>query len=204
VLNDSDMHQNLIALGQRARRFQEFAATDCLSLDLSGGMEQYLANRSRSFRKGIRQMKKIDDIEFVDASAEPPETVFPRIFEIQARSYKSDDEKNIFANPHYESFYRALYDRLYQQQNIRTTFLRIAGREVAYIMGGVSGQIYRGFQMSYDEAFRPHALGNRLQLENIRRIAAEGITHYDLGMHSPYKERWMDKWDIFRGVFIGL
>ncbi len=203
-LNDSEMHKSLIRLGKRARRFEEFATTDCLSLDLSSGADKYLANRSRSFRKGIRQMKKIDDVEFLDASAELPEKVFPRIFDIQARSYKSSDDNNIFSNHHYESFYRTLYERLFQLQMIRTTFLQIAGRDVAYIMGGVCGAIYRGFQMSYDDEFRPYAPGNRLQLENIRRMAAEGITHYDLGMHSPYKERWMDKWENFKGAFIVL
>ena len=69
-------------------------------------------------------------------------------------------------------------------------------------MGGVFEKIYRGFQMSYDEEYRSFALGNRLQLENISRMIAEGVVHYDLGMHSDYKERWADHREKYRGIFV--
>lgn len=56
--------------------------------------------------------------------------------------------------------------------------------------------------MSYREDLRPLGLGNRLQLENLRRCEAEGIARYDLGMHSPYKERWADRREENTGIFL--
>jgi hypothetical protein len=204
VLENSDCHRDLVRLGERSRRFEEFDTTDCLAIDLSGGPEAFLERRSRSFRKGIRQMKKVDSLEFQDASPEAPDDVLPRIFAIQSRSYKPEEGGDIFSDYRYQGFYRDLYDRLYQRGSIRTIFAQIEGKDVAYIMGGISRNIYRGFQMSYDNEFRKLALGNRLQLENIRRMSDEGITHYDLGMHSLYKERWADSWESYKGVFVVL
>lgn len=204
VLKDSEFHRGLQQLGERARQFEEFNTTDCLTIDLSNGADGFLSRRSRSFRKGIRQMKSVDSLEYVDASADAPENVFPRIFDIQERSYKAKEGGDIFSEDRYRSFYLHLYESLYRQKQIRTMFAQIEGRDVAYIMGGVVNGIYRGFQMSYDNDFRQFALGNRLQLENICRVSGEGVAHYDLGMHSPYKERWADDWEHYKGVFVVL
>ena len=204
VLENSDCHRDLIQLGERSRRYEEFDTTDCLTIDLSEGPEAFLERRSRSFRKGIRQMKDVESLEYQDASREAPDDVLPRIIAIQSRSYKAEEGGDIFSDYRYQNFYRELYERLYRRDSIRTLFARIEGKDVAYIMGGVSGDIYRGFQMSYDNEFRKLALGNRLQLENIRRMSDGGITHYDLGMHSPYKDRWADNRESYKGIFVVL
>ncbi|MDF1813696.1 MAG: GNAT family N-acetyltransferase [Verrucomicrobiales bacterium] len=204
ILEDSQFHREVRVLGERSRQFDEFGTTDCLSIDLSEGVDAFLGRRSRSFRKGIRQMKPLDSLEFEDASSDAPETIFPRILAIQSTSYKAKDGGDIFSHSSYERFYRSLYQRLYEKKCIRTLFARCDGQDVAYIMGGVSGSVYRGFQMSYDNEYRKFALGNRLQLENIQRMCEEGVTHYDLGMHSPYKERWADNWESYKGVFVVL
>ena len=201
----SDLDNELRKRRNLFDRFDEFSGTDCMTIDCSGGLDEYLSRRSRSFRKSIRQMKEVEDLEIEDASAESPGRVFERIVRIQSLSYKSDSlGGDIFSEPRYQQFYRDLYDRLHAQGHIRTLFARIAGEDAAYIMGGVAGKIYRGFQMTYDEQYRALALGNRLQLENIRRSAEEGIVHYDLGMHSPYKERWADHRERYKCLFVTL
>jgi len=58
--------------------------------------------------------------------------------------------------------------------------------------------------MSYREEVRSLGLGNRLQLENLRRCAAGGIVRYDLGMHSLYKDRWADRREENTGIFLVL
>ncbi len=204
VREESKLHRELLKMRVSARKFEEFETTDSMTIDLSGGVEAYLARRSRSFRKGIRQMREPESLEIEDASAEEPDAVFSRIFDIQCRSYKSREGGNIFSDARYLDFYRDLYERLWQTKQIRILFARIEGGDAAYILGGVWSNIYRGFQMSYDDAHRSLALGNRLQLENLRRMEAEGITHYDLGMHSTYKERWADRRERYRGVFVVL
>lgn len=204
VLRDSEFHRALLQLAERSLRYEEFATTDCLTVDLSRGIDAFLQRRSKSFRKGIRQMKVVEGLEFEDASEELPEEVFRRIFDIQARTYKAKEGADIFSDHRYERFYRNLYQRLFDIDSIRTIFAKIDDRDVAYIMGGVSQGIYRGFQMSYDNDYRKLALGNRLQLKNMSDRYDEGISLYDLGMHSEYKERWADHWDSYRGVFVVL
>ena len=204
VREESGMHERLLEMADRARRLQVFPGTDCLTIDLSDGLDAFLARRSRSFRKGLRQLKPIESLEFEDVSELDPEAVFERLFAVQGRSYKSKDGSDIFAHRRYEEFYRDLYGQLHRKGQIRTIFARIEGRDVAYIMGGVSGCVYRGFQMSYDDEFRAFGLGNRLQIENIRLRCEEGVRHYDLGMHSNYKERWADHWENYLVVFLVL
>ena len=204
VLAGSQMHEELRGLRKRVGRFEEFATTDCMTIDLSDGSDRFLERRSRSFRKGVRQMKPVGDLTFEDASDQSPGELFDRILRIQSLSYKSKEGGDIFSDHRYEGFYRELCRRLSEQGNLRVTFARIEQNDAAYILGGVYGSIYRGFQMSYDNRFRSLALGNRLQLENIRRMSEAGIVHYDLGMHSPYKERWADHHETYRGFFVQL
>ena len=85
---------------------------------------------------------------------------------------------------------------------MRLLFAQRDGEDLAYIFGGVTGNTYRGLQMSYVEEARTLGLGNRLQLENLLRCSAEGITRYDLGMPSPYKERWADRQEVNTGIFV--
>lgn len=204
VRENSVMQTELRRLGESALRYEEFDTSDSVTIDLSAGVEAYLERRSRSFRKAIRQLKDIENLSFVDASSLPWEMIFPRIERIQALSHKASAGGDIFSHPNYRLFYHALYRELQADGNIRLLFAVIDDLDVAYILGGVNRHIYRGFQMSYDDNYRRHALGNRLQLENLRRREAEGITHYDLGMHSEYKQRWADEREVYQGAFVVL
>lgn len=204
---DSVIHRGLNQLGGKARRYETFETTNCLTIDLSEGFDAYLQRRSKSFRKGIRQMKDLEGLSIVDASSEAPEKVLARILDIQKRSYKGDSMGgDIFSSDHYLNFYSHLYESLYQRGAIKTLFAQVedGSKDIAYIMGAVVGDIYRGFQMSYDNEYRKFALGNRLQLENMRQVCDRGVSHYDLGMYSEYKERWADNLEEYRGVFIVL
>ncbi len=205
VRENSEMYRLLIKLAQeQSHRWETFPTTDCLTIDLSDGFDAYLSRRSKSFRKSIRQQKDLPGLAYVDASTVPADEVFDRIFAIQAKTHKAAAGEDIFSQPSYQHFYRDLYAKLLDQRQIRTVFAQVDGVDAAYIMGGVASGIYRGFQMSYDEAFRSYSLGNRLQLENMKLRAEEGATLYDLGMHSEYKERWADNWQAYRGVFMVL
>jgi CelD/BcsL family acetyltransferase involved in cellulose biosynthesis len=88
-------------------------------------------------------------------------------------------------------FYRALVARL--GARTRMIFARKNGEDVGFILGGVRDGTFRGFQFSYDERLKDVSLGGLLQLEQIRDLAAEGITTYDMGMDLEYKRRWADQ-----------
>ncbi len=196
------MHRAIEALGRFGRGLREYPGTDVMLIDLADGVEAWLGRRSKKFRRTLREA---DDgspgIELVDASAEDPGSLFDRLLAIQRRTYKWREGTDIFQMPEYVAFYRALLFGLHAIGALRLLFAQRDGTDLAHIFGGVLGTTYRGLQMSYAAEARDRGLGNRLQLENLRRCAAEGVAEYDLGMHSPYKERWADRQEERIGAF---
>lgn len=202
ILTDSPLHEALRKLRPWARQYQEFPSTDCMILDLEDGVEGWLNRRSRKFRRTLRDAESGRGIEIVTAGEATPEAHYRRLLRIQERTYKWLEGTDIFQMPDYAAFYQSLLAGLQNRGEMRLLFAQRDGEDVAYIFGGVAGGTYRGLQMSYIEDVRSLGLGNRLQLENLRHCQAEGITRYDLGMHSPYKERWADRREMRSGVFV--
>lgn len=202
VLEDGSLHGKLSAMGKSALRYEEFPSTDCMAIDLDRGVDEWLSRRSKKFRKSIRQIKLPEGIEIKEAHSDSPEQLLDRILAIQRKTYKWREGTDIFQGEGYEAFYREIIARLHSQNDLRILFSQVEGEDAAYIFGGISGSVYRGFQMSYSDEFRNFGIGNYLQIENMKLVAADGITHYDLGMHSPYKERWADRQESYLGVFV--
>lgn len=193
LVRDGAMHQALRTLHTTRRGLREHPGSDVMLIDLADGLEAWLGRRSKKFRRTLRAAEaEIPGLEIVDASREDPESLFDRLLAIQRGSYKWREGTDIFQMPGYAAFYRALLEGLHAADGLRLLFARRDGVDLAHIFGGVCGTTYRGLQMSYLEEARDLGLGNRLQLENLRLRAAEGVATYDLGMVAPYKERWAD------------
>ena len=185
-------------------QYEEFPGTDCMEIDLRDGFEGWWERRSRRFRKNMDRLSLPGGASIEDRGSEDPDTVMKLILDIQQRIYKSGEGNDIFAEPSYRAFYESLLRELHGRGALRLLVLQRDGEAFAYIFGGVAGEIYRGFQMSYVEEAREWGAGNLLQLANLRARAEEGVQRYDLGMHSSYKERWADRWDRYAGVFFVL
>ena len=82
--------------------------------------------------------------------------------------------------------------RLAARGGLRVIVAAIGDHEVGYLHGGVVADHFRGLQMSFDRSLAELSLGNLLQLEMIEALCEEGVRTYDLGSHSPYKERWAE------------
>lgn len=201
ILREGELHRALEQRADSLGHYHEFEATDCMTVDLTNGVDSWLERRSKKFRKSMRQIKVPDGFEIKSVESESPENLFERILAIQRRTYKWREGTDIFQAGSYDGFYTELLTELHRRGDLRMLVGQVNGNDVAHIFGGVSGQVYRGFQMSYAEEFRSFGIGNALQLENMRRSEKEGITHYDLGMHSEYKERWADEREEYLGVF---
>lgn len=202
LVRNGAMHGTLRSLERRSRICREYPGTDVMMIDLGEGFEGWLGRRSRKFRRTLRDAEvAIDGLEIIDLSQEAPETLFERLLAIQRRTYKWREGTDIFQIAGYAGFYRQLLAELHASGTLRVLLARRDGVDLAHIFGGVRGTVYRGLQMSYAEEARDLGLGNRLQLENLRRCASEGIVTYDLGMHAPYKERWADRSESRLGLF---
>lgn len=182
---------------------REFTATDCLEIDLRGGVDAWLSRRSRKFQKSLRQVHRPDDIEIEDARCHDPIMLFERILSIQRDTAKWEGGDDIFQIEPYPRFYRAIMEKLSLRQELRILIARRQGQDLGYIFGGILGKVYRGLQMSYRSSARPWAIGNLLQLENLKRCASENIQTYDFGMPAEYKLRWADRTENYSGVLLG-
>jgi CelD/BcsL family acetyltransferase involved in cellulose biosynthesis len=170
-------------------------STSRLVVDLEGGVEAYLGRRSRNFRRALRRgEKKAKEagIAVVDASTASATELFARIQAVEKRGWKGRDEVGITEGAMHD-FYQRMMPRLCLRGAQRVLFAQHEEQDIAYIFGGLRMGGYRGLQFSYDEDYREYGLGNLLQIEQIRRLCAEGALTYDLGMHMDYKLRWADR-----------
>jgi CelD/BcsL family acetyltransferase involved in cellulose biosynthesis len=165
---------------------------------LEGGIDCFLARRSRDFRKALRKSQRVAQaagltFEVVRASQETDASaLYDRIQRVEATSWKSRDGVGIASGP-MRAFYGTMLPRLCALGQQRTIFARVADRDVGYILGAVMVGEYRGLQFSYDAEFGTLGIGGLLQLEQIGELCAEGVLRYDLGTEMDYKRRWAEE-----------
>jgi CelD/BcsL family acetyltransferase involved in cellulose biosynthesis len=90
-------------------------------------------------------------------------------------------------------FYRSMLDSLAARTGLRVWFARLGDNDIAYTLGGVVGNAYRGLQFSFDDDYRELGLGNACQFHQLRELCDAGIEHYDLGTGGNYKHRWAEQ-----------
>jgi len=162
--------------------------------ELEGGVEGFLRRRSSGFRKNLRKAERQSRARGVrfEIADYDEESSFERMLAVERKSWKGRRGVGIDTEPMC-GFYREMNERLVERGWRRLVFATLEGEDVAYIFGGVFGDTYRGLQFSFDDRFGDLSLGNLCQLEEMRRLAAEGVQTYDLGTEVAYKKRWGDR-----------
>ena len=84
--------------------------------------------------------------------------------------------------------------RLAAAGRLRALVATAGGRDVAYVLGAVFGDTYRGLQFSFDAEHRALGLGNLAQLAQVRLLAERepAVVQYDLGTGGDYKAAWAE------------
>jgi hypothetical protein len=163
---------------------------------LDGGIDGFLARRSREFRKSMRKsLRAAADaglaFESVRASEPRALALYDRIQHVEAESWKSSEGVGISQGP-MRAFYAAMLPRLCALEQQRTNFARLGERDVGYILGAVMAGEYRGLQFSYADELGRLNIGGLLQYHQIVELCAEGVARYDLGTEMDYKRRWAE------------
>jgi CelD/BcsL family acetyltransferase involved in cellulose biosynthesis len=164
---------------------------------LAGGVDGFLARRSRELRKALRKSQRAAaaagvTFESVRAAPGDADALYARIQAAEARSWKAGDGVGISLGP-MRAFYAAMLPRLCALGQQRTLFARHEGRDCGYILGAVFAGEYRGLQFSYADELSSLGLGSLLQYEQIAALCAEGVGRYDLGTEMDYKRRWAEE-----------
>jgi CelD/BcsL family acetyltransferase involved in cellulose biosynthesis len=116
------------------------------------------------------------------------------VLAVESRSWKGAEHTGL-SDPDLAAFYRRMLSTLSSTGRARALLAVREGVDVGYVIGGVRGFTYRGFQLSQAREVEHLSVGHLLQLEQVRRAAHDGVTTYDLGMLMPYKQRWADHLD---------
>ncbi len=161
---------------------------------LSGGVDGFLSRRSANFRLSLKRARRRAaerGITFACCVVAPAEAdaAYDRLLAVEARSWKSVEGVGI-THSEMLGFYRLMLRRLARRGALRLWFAQHDGLDVAYILGGVLGDTYRGLQFSFAEGYEDCSLGNLCQLTQIEALVAEGVRVYDLGAEVDYKRRW--------------
>lgn len=169
---------------------------------LDGGVPGFLRRRSPSFRTRLRQAERKAlraGVSFEPVAAETEAdalALHARLCALEERSWKWAEGGGL-AVPAMAAFYGEMLPRLARRGAVRVQVGRLAGEDVALIVGGVSetpdGVVYRGLSFSFDDAHRALSLGNLAQLAQITALtSASGplVQLYDLGSEVEYKARW--------------
>jgi Acetyltransferase (GNAT) domain len=166
---------------------------------LDGGRAGFLSRRSSRFRahlgqatrKAARAGMTWERVEARDAAG--VRRLLETMLDVESRSWKGGEGSGLLS-PEMSDFYGLMLPRLARRSAIRALVGKHEGGNIAFIVGSVApsprGLLYRGLQFSFDDAYRPLALGNVAQLEMVGLLAAEGVCLYDLGSEVDYKQRW--------------
>ncbi len=172
---------------------------------LDDGIDGYLARRSAHFRRNARQAARRAEqagvtFEWHDGGGQE---LVQRAVDVERQSWKGREGSGL-ADPAFARFYLDLAESLRHDGRLRAGFARHDGRDVAFIVGAVRGDHYRGLQLAYDATYAPLSLGNLLQLGQMRRLADEDISRYDLGQDMPYKTVWSDELFVTETIVLAV
>ncbi|RMH38469.1 MAG: GNAT family N-acetyltransferase [Deltaproteobacteria bacterium] len=196
LLDGTDAKRRLLAELGRRYDLRRGATTVRHVADLAAGVDGYLARRSRNFRRSLsraRRRARDAGVDIVAADREPPDAAIARVLAVDARSWKGRAGVGIEGSG-LRGFYARMVGRLAARGALRLRFARHGDRDVAFILGGVFGDTYRGLQFAYDADWARIGLGNLCQIEQMAALCSEGIAVYDLGTTGGrYKRRWADR-----------
>ncbi len=185
------------ALVQRfGRRHRVGVGTRCLRRQarIDDGLDGFFSRRSPKFRASLRRaLRRADetDVAFERVSGGELSAIYGRILQVEAASWKGRQGDGIDTGaPRY--FYRLIVERLLARDTLRVVFATRDGQDIAYVLGGIFGDTYRGLQVSFVEGFERDAPGNLVQHAMIEWLVEDGLSTYDLGTDMPYKRRWAE------------
>lgn len=195
IVRDSPLYEHVILRLTGRYRIGTGPPSGRRSTSIVEGLDGFLSRRSPGFRASLRRAERRAAADgFVltyDSSFEGAEVTTERVMAVEARSWKGIAGQGVDRGPA-RRFYEMMIARLVGRGTLRLVFVRRGGEDVAFCLGGLFGDSYRGLQVSFAEGYERWAPGNLAQLAMIRGLGEEGVHTYHLGMEMPYKARWAE------------
>ncbi len=195
IVRDSPLHEHVVLRLTGHYRIGMGPPSGRRSTSITGGLDGFLSRRSSRFRASLRRALRRANQGGLQLSYEADfdsaEAVVDRVMAVEAKSWKGRTGQGVDRGLA-RRFYELMITRLVLRGRLRLVFVRQGETDMAFCLGGLFGETYRGLQVSFVEGYEPWSPGNLAQLEMIRGLSAEGIETYHLGMEMPYKARWAE------------
>jgi CelD/BcsL family acetyltransferase involved in cellulose biosynthesis len=130
-------------------------------------------------RKERRLSEEGEVVMKVLADAKEWREWFPRMVEVEGRSWKVGTGDGIFQKAELRTFYKLLLERLLELGQARVAILTLDGKLLAYEIGFIGKDSYGMHSTVFDEEFATFSPGRLLMLFSIQTCFEEGRRIYD-------------------------
>lgn len=201
VLFEQPMDSALVAaLGRRLHAARYFMAqidgNECPYIQVKGTWAEYLASRSKSFRKSLRrrhaQLEGLGRLEFELIRGNENDQALDRFRAVEDKSWKRTQNLGVARSERHWKFHQRLACCPGPADWLRFGFLRLDGQDIAATMGLLWQRRFYSMHVVHDAAqvdTSPGVVLTALELEQL--FADQGCDHYDfLGGFLTNKLSW--------------
>lgn len=163
---------------------------------MPGGWEDYVAGKSKKFRKRLRESFDAADkqggISYeVFHAGENLKEALGRLEDLDARSWQGQAGRGLFRNADDRHFYSHLAAPDSRSSGFFVCFLRVGGRDAAFTTGAYNNSTAFLLKTGFDPDFKACRPGVLVRAHISGYLAPHGVAEIDLGAdESEEKRRW--------------
>lgn len=197
----------------------------CAYVEIDGNWKDYLATRSKSFRKNISrrnsQLGRVGEVRYESRVHRPgdPADVLAEYVDVERNSWKLGEGLGVSQSSSHLSFYRALAGALGDGVAVEFKLLRLDGQPIAATFGLDWRDCFYSLHITHDSRFNEHSPGLVLTamelqeafdqrkyrlfdflggfLTNKMSWATGGVETVALFAHRPGPRSWLYHWIAF-------
>jgi CelD/BcsL family acetyltransferase involved in cellulose biosynthesis len=150
---------------------------------------RFSGRRRQQDRRKWRQAEKLGDAQIVvHVDPEAALAAFERGVEVEAKSWKSEEQSAMKQDDRVLAFMRDVVGRFARGGGVRLIEMTVDGAQAAFLLGFVHRRTFYFHKTGYDPALKDASPGRHVLLRSIRLAFEEGLARYDfLGAADSYK-----------------
>lgn len=197
LINEGVLYNRITERFKSQFNFRRTTRKTLCAASLSGGLDGFLSRRSSNHRRNLKKemkraiQKGVYFERFVPSDEKEVDEIYLRMLSVERESWKGIGQCGMAEQPA-RSYYYIMLKRLAVSRSARIMMARHDDRDIGFIFGGLSSDIYRGQQFSFADDWEKASIGNLLQLEQVRWLCEEGVKRYDMGPMMGYKHHWTE------------
>lgn len=160
-------------------------------LPLSGTWEEFLAQKSKNFRRTIKRKEKkaYNQSMLIRHRLINPTTkeLQNTVSEVSKKSWQG--QRGLAVASEGKTFYDLLSSEM-EEFDIDLSTIYCGGQCIAYLLGLLQGRSYHAFDTGFDPAYADYSPGLLLHFYVLRSLFGSNIDEFHFGYEHSYKERF--------------